>query len=280
MSEPLIDMRKAASSYRRRAEKHFKEAQALLDIEQRNTGLYACLQLRLCIEALMYAMLALYHAELNKSGIRKWQPKRVMDELLAIDPHVEASSTMSIQDESTGDWVQIGSKDHRLTASWTVKAHNALGNALHTPTLGNLIDDIEELDIRYKERARKYLPELAEVFASTTFNSYFLGQNRQFNCKCGAKIIRREDRIKSASVMTCWNCARIWDIVWEGEDVSIAPHRVSYDCPRCASKNGFQEIEMTENFKIKCHKCGLEGQVSKPLQIAFEADAVEGESPK
>lgn len=270
MVDDQLDMRIAVSNYRRRAEAHFQEAKALLEQAEKNAGIYACLQLRLSIEALMYSMLALYHGELNNSGIRKWQPKRVMDELLAIDPQVEGSMSISIQDDATGEWQQIGSKDHRLTASWTTKAHNALGNALHTPTLGNLSVDENDLDLKYRERAEKYIPELGEVFASTTFNLYFKGKNRQFECTCGAKLIRREDRIKSESVLTCWSCARIWDTVWEGDEVSITPHKVSYTCPKCSSKNAFQEIELSENFTITCHSCGLQGRVSRPWQIGFQ----------
>src|SRR5262245_481600 len=62
---------------------------------------YACLELRFAIEYLAYSYLDVYGAEISDAALEKWQPRRVIDEMRAIDPHADEPATISIGLEET-----------------------------------------------------------------------------------------------------------------------------------------------------------------------------------
>jgi hypothetical protein len=73
---------------RGRAANHLKIAENLLGREDLPSLRYACLELRMSIEALVYDMIRLYYDELSADILAKWTPKAVMTELAESVPDV------------------------------------------------------------------------------------------------------------------------------------------------------------------------------------------------
>ncbi|TPK63856.1 hypothetical protein FJ930_26105 [Mesorhizobium sp. B2-4-15] len=157
---------KLASEYRERAKDHLKTVDILLGAGDDGLTRYACVELRLCVEAICYGMLCLYRAELSKGELAKWQPKKVLDELLEIDKYATTPQLLSIQDPKTGEWHPLGTQDYRFTAKWASKAHNALGNALHVPTIDQLEKGQGATAATFRNRCQEYAPELRKVLDS------------------------------------------------------------------------------------------------------------------
>src|SRR5437868_10079330 len=94
--------------FRHRARKHVKNAKELLAQAGENAARYACLECRMAIEALTYQTLEAYLSEVPNSVMAQWTPKKVMDELLEVDPRADKSVTLFAGIEETPG---IASKD-------------------------------------------------------------------------------------------------------------------------------------------------------------------------
>jgi hypothetical protein len=117
---------------------------------------YACLELRMCIEALAYDRLQAYLTEVPNSVMKKWTPRHILDELLAIDPHADRSSTVYVgaveQFGVPAEEMKLLGEDKMFSVKWANSAHNALGNFLHVPTLAQIEARKETTDERFVRR--------------------------------------------------------------------------------------------------------------------------------
>lgn len=110
-----------ANNYRELAIQHLERCSRLIGEDNPETYRYACLELRMSIEAITYGLVAAYRPELSLSILRKWQPSKLMNELKNIDSYVENAPTISIQDPTTGNWEALFEKEYRLSAKWLNK---------------------------------------------------------------------------------------------------------------------------------------------------------------
>lgn len=84
-------------NFRGQAINHVKSARELLARTDEQSPVYACLELRFAIEALLFDLLQRYTREVSYGAMEKWTPKKVLDELLSIDPEVTESRTITIK---------------------------------------------------------------------------------------------------------------------------------------------------------------------------------------
>jgi hypothetical protein len=124
--------------YRLRARRHVRTAKDLLIASDSRSPFYACLELRMAIEALAYDAFQQYSFEVSAKSMNQWTPKQILGELVYIDPEVELTSSITITVNATqttpAQEIVLG-EIHRLPARWANRMHNALGNFLHQPTL-------------------------------------------------------------------------------------------------------------------------------------------------
>jgi hypothetical protein len=74
---------------------HREKAEALLASGVDDNVIYACLELRMCLEAYAYWQLSHYVKQASFDLVqRTWQPSKVIKELRAIDPTVTESSSV------------------------------------------------------------------------------------------------------------------------------------------------------------------------------------------
>src|SRR4051794_22425114 len=109
-----------AHDYRSLAKQRLANAAKLLATNDDDDLVYACLELRKCVEALAYDLLTAYLHEVPLSAFETWQPDKVMKELLQVDPSADRSATISMQREATATeparpWQLLG-EDRRLKA--------------------------------------------------------------------------------------------------------------------------------------------------------------------
>jgi hypothetical protein len=246
-----------ADQYRIRAKEHFEKANSLLDsYDGASMARYAALELRLSIECVCYGLLYSFRNELSKSGFAKWQPKQVLNELLKIDERVTTAQKMSFQDPATEEWHDLGDWDHRFTAVWAGKAHNALGNALHVPTINQLENGKPINTDVVVERCRKYLPEMKKVLESKSWHLHLVGPRWKMNCDCGFEIHRRTEHITLGIEIICGECGRTYDVE-EADDkyIRVQLRKLRWDCEHCGAQNGTLEIELAQNVMTECLNC-------------------------
>src|ERR1035438_382575 len=80
---------------------HAYDAAAALLAQQDDASLrYAALELRRCIEAIVYAKLKIYGDLLPYGSVHQWQPPQAFDALIAIEPDAEATFTYAISPQT------------------------------------------------------------------------------------------------------------------------------------------------------------------------------------
>ncbi|MCP2082235.1 UNVERIFIED_ORG: DNA-directed RNA polymerase subunit RPC12/RpoP [Methylorubrum zatmanii] len=260
---------KVEARYRAIAGEHLSNAEALLLQENEQSARYACLELRLCIEALCYELLALYRNEMSKSAISHWTPKKVLSELLQIDEHATSSATISIQEPKTGEWLTFCGPNHRLSVTWANKAHNALSTALHTPTIGKVGKTIDKYDF-YKGLCDKYILELQKVARCDLHSFSFIGPNFIFTCQCGFKMTRREELVCVGYNLVCSDCGRT-SIVEELNNgiATIRERRIVFKCNKCDTENAVPEIDMKGPIITNCRNCSARIGIKKSWQAFY-----------
>ncbi len=107
--------------YRPRAREHLARAREDLARGDPYSTLAACLFLRMAIEALAYDLLEAYRAEVDFAAMRKWQPGKVIEELLEIDAGADRGVSLALHD-ADGTEILSG-EERRLKADWIAEAH-------------------------------------------------------------------------------------------------------------------------------------------------------------
>jgi hypothetical protein len=264
-----------ATKYRNSARQHFENAEALLDKKDQNSVRYACLELRMSLESICYGLLYNFRDELSKGGVAKWQPKKVLAELLEVDKYITTTQTLSIQDPETKEWLELGGPDHRFSAAWANKAHNALGNTLHAPTITQLATETLASDEAIRDRCRTYLSELKTIVESQSWHVRFVGPRWKMKCQCGFEMHRRKEHVIVGTVIICSDCGRTYDVE-AADDASVRAElrKLRWNCLQCGELNGTPQIELVENGLTKCRKCNEPAQIQRNWGV-FQRNAGE-----
>ncbi len=106
---------------------------------------YAVLDVRMAMEALTYERAHSYRKELPESAYETWQPRKLMQVLLDIDPNADRDSSLRIGREETygvpATEIQDLGHETVLNMGKLKKHYDALGSYLHMPTLKQLQAD-------------------------------------------------------------------------------------------------------------------------------------------
>lgn len=138
---------------------------------------YACLELRMAIEALAYDTLQNYADDISHvldQAHKEWQPKKVLAALLEYDPISSTSLRMRAQPigadgEPVGEPYVHEATEHRLNVNWAAKAHWSMGSFLHQRTIAQ-VNDGKEVDRETMLReAERIASELDKILASEVF---------------------------------------------------------------------------------------------------------------
>lgn len=230
---------------------------------------YACLDLRLAIEALAYERLTAYAEEVSFPTLATWQPGRLLKELAEIDPEANQDRNISLQVElEPGKWTALLSgPDNRFTAAWAYRMHNALGNFLHVPTLAQREVAEHERCANGLIKALEVAAELERVFESTTWNTK-IGSFMRFDCDCGARLARRPDRLGEECRVECAECRALFDVKKIGvESYEISRSKQTFACPQCGTGNAFSTEWILTKPGLRCRECKEEFDTSLEIRL-------------
>jgi hypothetical protein len=272
--------------YRDSAQEHLDAAKALLADSGGQSVRYACLELRMCVEALTYLNLEAYLTEVPNTVMKKWTPKQVIDELLAVDPTADQSVHVRIGVEEvigtpSRDMKYLG-EDRRFTVKWANKAHNTLSNFLHEPTIyahekGGAADDIT-----MREKAAEIIEELEAVTSSVIWNVNF-SVFTEFKCGCGWTIKRKPEHLQTGSLVVCGNvdCGKQYVYSPEPDGKHLfTPDQHSYICNVCNEKRFIDTHKLKKLPIVVCDGCGSKAQTSMEyLLTPIERPLLDNEKP-
>ena len=173
---------------------------------------YAALELRRCIEAIVYEKLWAYRDRFPPDVARKWQPPQAFRALLVMEPDAEQTSVIRYAREteagqkSPGPYRVLGT-DYRFSSTWLIKTYNKLGSVLHASwpfsknTSVNPVTNCREfLEKVYAELT----PYVEKTFTST------IAVTVSFVCEeCDTTVKANAKGLRSAGEIT-WPKPRLW----------------------------------------------------------------------
>lgn len=251
------------TNYREIARAALNRAKAELDSSDEFRLRYAALELRMALEALVYERAQLYSVELNNKKLNTWQPSKLLNLLLEVDPHADKSPTISIGKEpSKGvpadyeDMIELGT-DRKLSLKEIKQYYDSIGFYLHTPT----IEQAEKLQTKiegFRAKCNEVYKIIEEVLSSKIFNTN-LKYATAFECMdCGENIIRRINPSSTDFVATCIKCEATY-VVTKREDGSFGwkaiTHEVECANPDCNEISLILDRDLRIGAQCKCKAC-------------------------
>lgn len=270
-------------NFRQKARDALNRAKEILENSNSEYIKYAALELRMAIEGLTYDRANAYIKEIDPKEYNTWQPKKVMQMLLEIEPKADKGSSLSFgRQDKLGEPAKImtplGSEEV-FNLSLIKKHYDALGSFLHLPTIKQLQDQ-PEIDInKLKEKCLEIIRHIEKVLESPVFNIN-LGSFFEIACfKCNKAIRKRVPYGQTEVVAKCLNteCGATYLVTDIGEGkTNWEPQLEKIEClaENCSEITTIWQSEIREGVHWKCSKCNKEHSIGLSV-FAVEPDKVD-----
>lgn len=250
------------TNFRHEARQALDLARAQLATGQTDYLKYAALELRMAMEALTYDRAEAYAAELPPSEYDMWQPKKLLQQLLDIDPFADKDSTISYgMEEEYGiqPAVMNALGPEKVLNLATLKKHyDALGSHLHMPTIKQLSQGKGPDTAKLAKRCGEIADFIADVLASSVFNST-LGVFAQMPCdECGAIIRKRMPFGVESLEARCFECPASYTLEGGADgQVTWKPQQHELRCrfPGCDTPAVIWDHELEPGRQWTCQRC-------------------------
>ncbi|NEI24129.1 hypothetical protein GUK30_32810 [Rhizobium leguminosarum] len=258
--------------YRNQAKDYLKQARAKLAAGDDQVLRYVALDLRFAMEAVTYDRAQSYPDELPPSEYRTWQPKKLMQVLLEIDPTADKDVSLAVGvEEEAGvqakDMISLGSETV-FNLSQIKKHYDAMGSYLHAPTLKQMSESPPSPD-KLRKRCVEATDYLEKVLASPIWN-VTLGIHTAMECAdCGKMIRKRIPHAQTKFPAECFECKATYTIA----DIGDGNHQWKLDeveapC-QCGNPTLLLRRDLKEGSHWTCKSCN--GKNSLQLAVTQQA---------
>ncbi|MCW9012781.1 MAG: hypothetical protein OQL06_03285, partial [Gammaproteobacteria bacterium] len=161
-------------NFRHKARESLLRAKNEVNKENDNHLYYTALELRMAIEAITYDRAQAYKEEIPPAEYKTWQPRKLMQLLLDIDPDTDKNSGIGIGLEKTPgvpaeETTYLGTEN--VFNFKSIKDHyDALGSFLHMPTLKQIEENKAHNASKLRARCEKIIEALEAALSSPVFN--------------------------------------------------------------------------------------------------------------
>lgn len=268
-------------NYRHDARMALERARKELGSNDNERLKYAALELRMVIEAITYDRAQSYKDELPPEECATWQPKDVIEALLAVDPGANSDKVISVgKEEVFGEpakEMHVLGTDKVLKLKVIKKHYNALGSALHIPTMQQLETGTATPPDKRRQRYENLVAELDAVLQPGVINST-IGVFSHIDCMRCEKPIRRRLPPNHLDLETkCRECGAEYIVRdKDGESVWIALTTPA-PCPKCNRPLKLWRDKIQDGESLTCEHCqtlvkiGLSLYFDEPEQGAPDA---------
>lgn len=253
--EPITEKRQA-----------LKAAQELLSRNDDELLRYAALELRRCLEAVVYEKLWAYRDRVPADVAHTWQPPQAFRALLLMEPDAEDTSTICVAPEKqpgvppAGPYRTLG-VDHRPRSGWLNKTYNKLGALLHAQwPFARHSKRADPKDVRaYLQRVGSELEPFVHRSLTVTLATVI-----DFQCSvCGTTVRANALGIDRAGEVTCLNpgCGSRFFAVREDDDFTFHLDASTAACPDCKQEIALPAQKLVFGYQFSCAACGCEFKV-------------------
>ena len=249
---------------------------------------YAALECRLAIEKICYDRLKVAHDYISHDDLRRWQPRDVVETLIAeVDGHIASPFTLSMSREpaksssqapaESPEWVQVGTQTgfdpKRLGSLW----HSLSNVALHVRLPRTKSDHIpaygDENEVR--EKVADALGELRRLAEGNLISSG-VGKEVSFECECGQRNKRRAVLLKEGQTVSCVraDCPESYTVLFEGGEILFERRKLLFEC-KCgrtlaAQTRVVEQLKRDQAVMLEC-ECG--GKVTVMWRIKWHSSS-------
>jgi hypothetical protein len=237
--------------------------------EQDNTDLlrYICLELRYCIESVVYEDVKSYidKESLSPSSyLTHWQPDKLINDVCREEPFADQDYEIivsTLAEPASGGWLNLG-KHRRIPRSWLKKHYHKLGSYLHIPSFNQANIDGDQnkyaKTITYLKEVINYLTSIIE---ESNLGGTELSMFIHRKCKeCGEDILINSEAIKLSEIIECRNekCRARHRILKDDETYPLQLEQTTAKCDGCGNIFCIASHKIKEGFKYECDKCGAQ----------------------
>lgn len=225
---------------------------------------YICLELRYCIESIVYETVKIYadQKRLSPSVIQTWQPAKLMKSVCIEEPLADEDYEFFVFPESSprvpsGNGIHLGVQK-KLKYRWLAKNYNKLGSYLHTPSINQSNKQGNE---KIKNFLKKTIGHLTEVIEDTTLISTGLSEITHFECQeCKQPILINSEGIKKMEYVECRNenCRAIYHIENNNGTYCLQIKRMQVKCDKCGNTFSIKNHKAKVGVEYKCSQCDSE----------------------
>lgn len=239
---------------RERAQEHLRLALEHLSSGEDVRLRYAALELRMCIEAIVYNLLKLHRSEASLSLMGTWQPDKMLKELAETVRGITGRHDVEITIPEVGS---VSFSEYRLDGPWVRRRYQKLGSLLHVPMLRQLENDSDSKPEKIQAQCEEIIQVLSSVLGSEGFD---IKLDRLCGWPCGhdgcAYVIERDfDWFDTHRETTCPECGAV-HIVEKGSDyIKNKIKTGDWLCTTCGTVNQTAIHKAVPGSIITCRFC-------------------------
>ncbi|WP_120512054.1 hypothetical protein [Photobacterium salinisoli] len=240
-------------------DKHLQQALQLLESESSVEHVYACLELRFCIEAIVYQKLLHGIENLPKTIVNTWQPTKALKMLVEFDSFASSDCVVEVNFSSStlppkSGWLRLG--EQRLpTVRWLNKTYNKLGSFLH------LVEPQKASETTPKDIKNELL-EIAEQLQKYVKSNFLISYNNIDIKQCPAcqqDIAFSLRNVRDGETRKCSNfrCGALFTVKIDSSRNNIQLSCNTYDikCQLCEKDIFIPEATIRNLDIFGCHNC-------------------------
>lgn len=219
---------------------------------------YACLELRMCLEAITYEKLTTYAQRLPPDVLSKWQPPQAVAALLNLEDDAGQEYVLAIG--RTRETLEYFGEHRTFALPWLRKHYNKVGSFLHVPN-PNVPDAISEVD--QIEELKEYLNEIIRECDRVCESSLLGGgmtRTVKFTCQaCGRNSIANATSAERIGRVKCIHPSCQAEHAVTGKDDKHLFFRLTgaiFPCQSCKQEIFVASNQLVPEHEFACSACG------------------------
>lgn len=250
--------------FRTFAGQHLARARELLANDQLLAA--TCLEVRMALECLAYESLQSFPDRETRELIlsKRWQPAKILQELMKFDETVEVDRSVTITPKSTGIPKKLGT-DKRLKISWISARYSALGRFVHTPTIHDHREGTTPEKTTIVAKINEIIPEIEGVLSSQIWNTH-INEHMTWRCRCGYLLKVRAADVEAKKLVICAGCDDHFLPLESPEGWRLADAHKWFNCTHCGKRQSTLCCNWQAGSLIACKHCAGEIQLVPSLE--------------
>jgi hypothetical protein len=241
---------------------HFNNAKALIEAGGSQQLRYACLEMRMLIEAHVYQRLLREVDELPRSIINTWQANKAVRLHCEFDKYADMDMHLEIKNPDGSSLDDFNYNN--LKKSDLNKLYNSLGSYLHLP----MPEKVESYVIE-KEAISGMLSKLEKVISGNLI--VYKVKYESIECsECGKGIVFTQHYLETHNTIICQNdnCKLEYAIHDKGESTQLSLDYRGFSCHVCHNEISLPYRKIADGFSFQCSSCSTDFKFE--LQIRTE----------